>query len=282
MLQALLGTGSGVAAERDGRLVAYLGVWRFEARGEASVFSPEWANGADGHGRRRLIEELYAASADAWVRDGYRSHLISVLADDRGALDSSHWLGFGEVAADAIRGSDPVPGAEPVPALIVRRAGLQDLDALTAMEEGLRRHVAASPAFFRLGPPRSCEDQQSRLSDASTPIWMAELEGEAIAYLRIGSSSDEAATIIRDPETASISGAFTLAAHRRAGVATQLLNAAVAWGRQRGYRRVAVDHETANPEASRFWCRHFTYVTYSLGRRLSPATGVRTGAAPAP
>ena len=36
--------------------------------------------------------------------------------------------------------------------------------------------------------------------------------------------------------------------------------------------RWAVDHESANGEAGRFWARHATPVAVSLGRRLAPGT----------
>ncbi|MGC9520832.1 MAG: GNAT family N-acetyltransferase [Anaerolineae bacterium] len=51
-------------------------------------------------------------------------------------------------------------------------------------------------------------------------------------------------------------------------VATALLSHALAWAREAGYRRCAVDFETTNPLARRFWLRHFTPVTYSLGRHV--------------
>jgi hypothetical protein len=34
--------------------------------------------------------------------------------------------------------------------------------------------------------------------------------------------------------------------------------------------RCAVDHESANREAARFWSRHFTPVAVSMSRRLAP------------
>jgi hypothetical protein len=33
--------------------------------------------------------------------------------------------------------------------------------------------------------------------------------------------------------------------------------------------RCAVDHESANREAGRFWARHFTPATLSMGRRVA-------------
>ena len=78
------------------------------------------------------------------------------------------------------------------------------------------------------------------------------------------------ATVVRDAGTASITGAFTVADRRAEGIAGALLDAAVGWARSEGYARCAVDHDSANVEAARFWRRHFTPVAYSLTRRLAP------------
>ena len=53
---------------------------------------------------------------------------------------------------------------------------------------------------------------------------------------------------------------------------SHLLGAAVDWARDEGYARWAVDHESANLEATRFWLRHATPVVISMSRRLAPGT----------
>ncbi|OGO67782.1 MAG: hypothetical protein A2Z37_02275 [Chloroflexi bacterium RBG_19FT_COMBO_62_14] len=52
------------------------------------------------------------------------------------------------------------------------------------------------------------------------------------------------------------------------GVATCLLNRALGWAKDQGYDRCAVDFEPMNPQARRFWTRHFDCVAYTLVRRL--------------
>jgi GNAT superfamily N-acetyltransferase len=106
------------------------------------------------------------------------------------------------------------------------------------------------------GPPRAGDGHQPVAYDPSVEIML------------VGPASEDAARIVRDERTASISGAFVRPEHRRAGVADALLDAAVSWARDGGYERLAVDFETANLLATRFWTRHFRPVTYSLCRRL--------------
>jgi GNAT superfamily N-acetyltransferase len=127
--------------------------------------------------------------------------------------------------------------------------------------------------FFVLGAPRSEDDHAALLRDPAVATFLAEAGGRAIAYLRIGPSADDVAMIVRDPGTASITGAFTEPEMRREGVATALLDTALGWARDAGYVRCAVDHESANPEATRFWRGEFEPVAVSYARVLPPSPG---------
>jgi GNAT superfamily N-acetyltransferase len=190
-----------------------------------------------------------------------------VHANDRVALRTFAWLGFGHNAMDGIRDLEPIR-RRPSVAVRVRRAAPSDARVLADLEDGLREHLAASPVFFALGPPRTLADQRRRIAQTDAAVLLAEVDGHVVAHLLVGPAADDAATIIRDDGTASISGAFTRPEHRRAGIADALLDAAIGWARDGGYERIAVDFETANLLATRFWTRHFRPATHSLARRL--------------
>lgn len=106
------------------------------------------------------------------------------------------------------------------------------------------------------------------LADPDHAVWLALRNGNPLAFLLNGPASDDASTIIYDEGTTSITGAYTVPEARGTGIATALLNHALAWARKTGYERCAVDFETTNPPARRFWMRHFTPVIYSLGRHI--------------
>jgi GNAT superfamily N-acetyltransferase len=267
-IAAMAADGAAVAAHEADRLVGFLAAEL--DHDHARAFSPEWAN-ATIPGGRRVLEALYSAAASRWVADGLRTHVVGALAgqaDDAAALD---WLGFGAIVVDAVRGVDPLPkvGA----AVTVRRATVDDLDTVVALEDGLRRHLSASPVFLVLPPPRRRDEHRSHLADPALVTLLAEDDGAAVAHLRIGPCADDVATVVRDPGTASITGAFTLADRRAGGVATTLLEAAVAWARDAGFARCAVDFESANLEAARFWTRWFRPVTTWRIRRLHSLAG---------
>lgn len=265
--------GSGIALMDGGRMLGFLAGFEVSRERGRWIYTPEWGWAArpirdPGMRRGTVIQDLYAAAAERWVEAGFRAHYASVLANDRSGLRAWAWLGFGHQVMDGIRDLSP-PAVRPAgKAVVVRRAAPSEARRLGALEDGLRAHLAGSPVFFALGPPRSVAEHQRRIADPDGAVLFAEVAGAVVGYLVVGPSSDDAATIIRDDRTASISGAFVLAEHRRAGIADALLDAAIGWARAGDYERIAVDFETSNLLATRFWTRSFRPVTHSLVRRL--------------
>jgi hypothetical protein len=98
----------------------------------------------------------------------------------------------------------------------IRRAGPADAAAVADLDAGLRHHLEASPIFLRPGPPPPVEVARKRLQDEAVATFLAERDGAAVAFLRIGPCATDVATMVRDPGTASITGAYT---RRRGGVA---------------------------------------------------------------
>ena len=268
-LETLHRRGSGVAMLHAGRLAGFMAAFEVR-RGPTWTYTPEWGWAAEPipsvrMSRRTVIEELYAGIAARWVDAGFRAQYVSVLAHDRTALGTLAWVGFGRDTMDGLRDLSPI---DRVPGVVVRRAVRADAPILAELEEGLRAHLAGSPVFFELGPARTLAEQRKRIADEDAAVLVAEVDGRVIGHMLVGPSSDDAATIIRDPGTASISGAFVQPEHRRGGVADTLLAAAIDWARDCGYERIAVDFETANLLASRFWPRSFRPVTFTLVRRV--------------
>ncbi len=267
LLRDIAAARPGVAALRNGRLVGFLSAWLLPSfRGKRSVFSPEWANGAELEDSQRIYVQLYTHLAATWVADACFTHLISLLADDRKAIDCWHWLGFGMIAADAVRNLQPLQGRETD--VHIRRAGLQDLAQLQALDGAMFRYMAAAPTFLVHDVVRDRAYYEKWLLDPNKAVWLAVQDAETVAYMGLGPASDDACTIIRDDGTASISRAFTKQEARGAGIATALLNRSLQWAREAGYERCAVDFEPMNPLATRFWLRYFQPVCYSLVRHV--------------
>jgi GNAT superfamily N-acetyltransferase len=266
LLSELAGSAPGVAALRGGQLAGFLSGYLLPAfRGQPAAYSPEWANAAEGADARRIYEAMYAALAARWVADGYLAHVIGTLAHESELVEMWHWLGFGMLAADAVRDLSPPSG--PTPEVEIRRAGSQDAAICTALEAALRHHLASSPTYLSIE-----EDDNSSyvrwLADPAHALWLAYQDGEAVAYLRIEPANEDACTLIQDPGTASITGAYTMPHVRGTGIGSTLVDRALAWARAEGYARCAVDFEPMNVLAARFWLRHFQPVCYALARQI--------------
>lgn len=265
LLRDMAGKAPGVAAMRDGRLAGFLlGMVLPEFRGKRSVYSPEWANAVDGEGGGEAYREMYAHLSARWVADGCFLHVITLLAHDHDAIDAWYWLGFGLTTVDAIRDLTPVQGS--TADVVIRRAGLEDIEQAMALNRALERHLATAPIFLVPEETLEKESHQQWLANSAHALWLAYRGGEVVACMGLEPSYPEACYIIRDEKTISITSAFTRESERNKGIATALLNHSLNWARSVGYERCAVDFEPQNIPAARFWLRHFQPICYSLIR----------------
>jgi GNAT superfamily N-acetyltransferase len=275
-LRDLAGQAPGVVAMRDGRLAGFLlGMVLAEFRGKRAVYSPEWANAVEGEDGREIYREMYARLSAGWVADGCFTHVITLLAHDREAIDAWHWLGFGLTAVDAMRDLTPAQGA--IAKFEIRRAGLEDIEEAITLDQALHGHLAAAPVF--LMDEHGSEFYEQWLANSANVLWLAYRRGEVVAEMGLEPSNTEACYIIRDEKTISITSAFTKESERNKGIGTALLNHSLDWARSAGYERCAVDFEPQNIPAARFWLRHFQPVCYSLIRHVDERAASAEGIA---
>jgi GNAT superfamily N-acetyltransferase len=267
MIRDLAGQVPGMAAIKGGRLAGFLVAMVLPSfRGRRSVYSPEWANGADVEDSRRIYQEMYAHLSAQWVADRCLTHLITLLAHDREAIDAWHWLGFGLAGIDGVRDLAPVRGS--ATQVDIRRARVEDVAAVMALDEALRRHLASAPTFLPFEEGRGRIAHERWLADPANAVWLAFQGAQAVGSMTVGPANEDACTIILDENTASIVGAFTEKAARGLGIGTALLNRSLDWAYSAGYERCAVDFESQNILAARFWPRYFQPVCYSLIRHV--------------
>jgi GNAT superfamily N-acetyltransferase len=257
---------TGVAALRGDRLVGFLTGWQMPSfRGIRSTYSPEWANAADLEDSPRIYEEMYSHLAQIWVEDQYVAHYISLFPNDTGALQAWNWLGFGLMAVDGLRSLEVIPANDVD--VHIRRAGLGDLELVMNLQESLWQYMKESPVLL-LTPLRARDYYEEWLNNPDKVVWLAYQNGEPVAFMRLGPADEEVCLIIQDEKTTSIYAAFTEAKARREGVATALLNHALAHAKAAGYVRCAVSYEPMNVLGSRFWLKHFNSVCLSAVRHI--------------
>ncbi len=167
------------------------------------------------------------------------------------------------LSVDAVRGLHPIEGVDAQN--YIRRATLQDLELFLTLNDELRQYMKGSPVFF-IAEQFSESYFRKWLEAPDKVIWLASIDGEPVAFLRMGSANDDVSTIIYDDKTSSIYGAYTRETMRGKGIATALLDHGLSSARSIGFERCAVDFETMNLLGTRFWLRHFRPVCYSLFR----------------
>jgi GNAT superfamily N-acetyltransferase len=260
-LRGLMDRSPGVVAVRDGEVAGFMtGFVIPEFLGKRCAYSPEWANAAHGTDSRWLYEEMYAHLSGQWVADDCHLHACTLMAHAPEAISALQWSGFGMLNADAVRDLGPVGGS--AAAVRIYRASMSDLDTVKEMKEGLQRHMAAPPVFWR----HELTDYGWWLSQPRNALWLADEGNRCRGMLAMASDNPEGPLILRDETTAHIQAAFTTEGARGTGIATALLNTALQWARANGYQRCAVDFETTNHPAMRFWLKRFKPVAYSLLR----------------
>jgi GNAT superfamily N-acetyltransferase len=262
-LEALLSGLPGVAAFSHGRLVGCLLAFELtDFIGKRSAYSPEWANAAELESSSRIYAEMYAAASARWLEAGCAQHVLTLLANDLGALSCFHRLGFGMVAVDSIRGLASIQS--PAVPIDLRRAGAADLTQVRILIRLLEQHLVAAPIFWQ----HALEDPEGWLADERYAFFLALQDGAVIGGMGIAPSRPDTALIVQDASIANIFFAYTLQGARRSGVATVLLARCLDWAKEQGYTRCSVDYESANLPASGFWGRWFTPAACSQLRRI--------------
>jgi len=269
LLRDLSGKFPGVAAMRDGRLAGFMIGWLLPSwRGRRSVWVPEWAHAEAGEGRVKVFNDMYESMAREWVRDGCFTHLAGALARDKEIIDALFWLGFGLAAVDAMRDLGDVEG--PFADVEIRRADVRDLEVAESLSHDQERYMASSPTLMALLEKSSAEFHKETLSDPARATWLASYEGEVVSRMLIGPSHEDAAYVISDEETASITAAFTKGHVRGQGIGASLLKHSLDWAKAAGYVRCAVDFEPENVLGRSFWLKYFQPVSFALIRQIDP------------
>lgn len=263
-LEGLAASNSGVVALEGGRLVGYLG-WFVIDSFRTAGYCPEWAHAVE-KSSPGVYWVLYRAAASCWVAAGCNTHAINLLAHDTRAVYTWFWNGFGLTVVDAIRSLEPW-GAPPRPAYY-SCAGLRpaDADALAVLEAEHCRHYREAPVLMEPHAPDPAEVFSQFLSDPCNSAWLVEHESQPAGYIRFESRSFGAASIVQDPGTVAITGAYVRPAFRGQGAAPSLLDAFLRSFKEQGFERCSVDFESFNPEAAAFWLKYFDPVCLSVIR----------------
>lgn len=143
----------------------------------------------------------------------------------------------------------------------VRIAGLQDLDLVAPLFDGYRQFYGRPPdealarAFL-----------QERIARKESAVFLAEEMGRGAGFMQLYPSF----TSMGAARIWILNDLFVAPAHRRGGIATELLNAATAFSRQSGAVRLALATAVTNHAAQSLYERHgwkkdTDFLHYNLG-----------------
>ena len=262
--------GVGVAAVENDRLAGYLvGLGVDGLRGpRTAAYVPEWSWAVSADAPPDLFTHLYESVASGWVGRGWLRHLVTALPLG-GPIDRQlSWLGFAPCVLDAVRDlGEPMNRQEP-DAVEIAAATDADLRQLAELRDLLDDHLGASPTFLHRDTSSAAGTVAGWLHDTDDRVFVARAGLEVVAFVRLAAEGDGVAEIVGGPEVVHVVAACTRPEWRSRGVAEALLASALSDARERGYRVAAVDFETANPLARRFWTRFFNPVCVSYERQL--------------
>jgi GNAT superfamily N-acetyltransferase len=208
---------------------------------------------------------MYAYASRIWLDQGYAMHIISQYTDRSDILNAWFWLGFGLCAADGVRDLQSLNLSS---SIRITRAKIDDIGEVMVLVNALSQHIAESPTYLYQDEQLIETELVTLLSDPAEAFWLAYLDSKVVGYLKHGPASDSASQIIVDPGTSSIRGCYTIPEARGRGVATSLLDHALAYSKAGGYSRCCVDWEPMNVLATRFWTRYFQTVSLSMVRHI--------------
>jgi ribosomal protein S18 acetylase RimI-like enzyme len=259
---------TGFAALRDGLVVGYLTSWfpidSFRDTHRVGAYAPEWAHGAVGADRAAISRALYRVASTAWAAAGCDVHALTLLAGDDLSMETWFWSGFGMGTVDAIRPASSLDVPAPV-GYSVRRAAETDVPALSQLDVEHHQHYTEPPVFMAR---RSADDRQAWstfLAQDGNAAWIAEDADGPFGFVRFAREFG-GVDVTASPDGVFIDGAYVRGSHRRRGVATAIVDAALRHYAASGVAYCALDFEAFNPEAAAFWTRYFTPVCYSLIR----------------
>lgn len=256
----------GVVALEEGKVLGYIA---FETIHEnffgmsKGVFSPLGASGFSGSDRKKLASRLFEEVSNALLKKQVTHYAIARYAHDDEVGRSFILNGFGIRCSDAIMKLSERKVKQPENKSIVYRELIgEEKKQIKPLSRALVLHLAHAPIFL----PTDLAYFEHRQKQEQSRIFAAIDHDEVIGYMKL---DDEAETFVTEnKKMTNIGGAFVKPEYRGKKVADDLLEYLCQVCESEGKTYLGVDCETMNPNALRFWGKHFKAYTYSYVRRI--------------
>jgi len=215
-----------------------------------------------------IYNALFAALAETYMPDGIFDHIAHVPAGDPRLDEAWANLGFGRNAAVAARTTEPVSNSSTAD---VRIATPDEVDTVYRIAASGNAFHARAPMFTPYVEPNTDAEVRAAyrkaLADEGQALFLGYAEGSPAGLLWV--EPPKGSPLFIPDDACYIGDTAVLPGARHVGLGTAILQRALAWARERGYRHATLHFATANPVTTEFWQRNgFTPVMYHLRRRL--------------
>jgi GNAT superfamily N-acetyltransferase len=267
---------SGYASFCNGTMKAYLiGQTTTNPWGRAGyVYLPGFGI-ADGESPR-LLQDLYAALGNDWVRKGCFDHYFYISAQDAGLVAVLFDLGFGKERVDALLDlrSRNIPAVEQPAGVTIRKAGPGDNEYLGSLSNTIFRALA-KPPYWHPTVPEDWDELREGWSaladDKEWNVWLALENDQALSMIGFRPEPEEDTQLLASPRTIYLSVAATRPEARGRGINTFLTWLGLEQAQKAGYQICYTNWISPNLLASRFWPRFgFQDAAYRLAKKVSP------------
>jgi len=266
----------GIGALEGNRLIGYmLGQLRDDVQRGRHMWI-DYADAAVGQQvDHELYRDLYAVLAKTAVLRGHLDHYALIPAGDAAVLGAWHKSGFGYEQVHAAMPLHSVMPHQAMPSgVAVRRATSADRETMASMADIIWGWQIQSPVFAVTMPEKIADLREGYgelVDEEDAVIWIAELDGEPVAFQAYFPVDAEQASLYTPERAIELSVAGTLGEHRGRGINYAMTRYALAHAKEAGYAHCLTDWRMTNLQSSRFWPRQgFEPIAYRLVRRIDP------------
>lgn len=215
-----------------------------------------------------VLAALYAHAGQVWVDNGAREHFVW-LHDEEHRRDDWLELGFQFMHRRGMMTLTDLParGVRPLPpGYTLRRGSRTDLATAVRLSNHLSDAQSRGPSFSFALPPDDHDDLGDLLDEADTRLWLVEHQGEAVAQCITFPLSARRDT---PDHVLHLSAVVVDEHHRGRGVATAMVDAALADGYARDFALIETNWRVSHRLAATFWPRYgFTPTALRLHRSV--------------
>jgi GNAT superfamily N-acetyltransferase len=253
----------GVAVFSNNTLIAYMLTGAtFTFKNQKAAMISEYGHSAINEDRRELYRLMYMKLSSRWIQQNIHLHIIGHFAHDERLNDILFQLGFGAILSEKLRDLSPVANA---PNMVIKVE--KDPLKILKLDQELRQYARTAPIFIKKNtePEAIVSDLTNHLENGDVFLVLYDNDVPA-GYFAVGASNNtREGFLLQDTNTAQVKFAFIKPSFRGKGAGTALLNEAIKWARNNSFKRVFVEHETANYYGGKFWEKHFSsYLYFSI------------------